>query len=128
MNMKKIFLIALMIPCLASASNWWLVAKSRDGDVYFIDTQSAQRSGDSVNFWQKRNFPARDEIGNLSSKINLTINCRTREIIPRHFISYDAIDNQGKLTDSFDAPASMTWAPIAPDTVNEAQMQFVCKR
>jgi hypothetical protein len=126
--MKKLLFIVLMIPLLASASNWVKVGKSTDGDIFFIDTQSMNRSGDSVTFWVKVNYPTRTESGNFSSKTNKTINCRTREIIFRHFMFYDDLNNNGKLTNSFAALASDVWQPIAPDTMNESAMKFVCKQ
>jgi hypothetical protein len=117
-----------MAPCLAIASNWVLVDKNSGGTTFFIDTQSIQRSGDSVTFWEKANRLSRSNNGDLSSKINLTINCRTRELISRYFIFYDDINNQGKITSSFAALASEKWEPIPPDSVSEEEMKFVCKR
>lgn len=127
-EMKKLLFIALMVPCLASASNWVLIGKNNSGATYFIDTQSIQRSGDSVTFWEKTNLLSRTPTGELSSKVSLTINCRTRELISRYFMFYDDINNQGKLTSSFAVPPSEKWEPISPDSVAEAEMKFVCKR
>lgn len=127
-EMKKFFLIVLMIPCLASASNWVLISKTVDGTTFSIDTQSIQRSGDSVTYWYRSNYSSRDEDGDLSSKVNRTTNCRTREVISRYFMFYDDINNNGKQTSSFAAPSSTIWKPISPDSVDESIMKFVCKR
>ena len=115
-----------MIPLLAIASNWVYVGKASNSNTFFIDNQSISRSGDSVTFWVKTNYASRDSYGDLSSKINQTINCRTRELIHRYFMFYDDLDNKGKLTIST-APPSPTWEPIAPDTVNELLLKFVCR-
>ncbi len=126
--MKKILLTALMIPCLASASNWVFVTKNKAGKSYFIDTQSIQKSGDFVTFSDKVNNASRDEFGDLSSKNNVTINCGTKELNFRYHATYSEIDNQGKPTSTFAAPDSKTWQPIDPDTENESLMKFVCKK
>ena len=126
--MKKILLIVLMIPYLASASNWVLVTKNKTGKAYFIDTQSIKKSGDSVTFWDKVNNASRDEFGDFSAKNNVAINCNTKELSFIYHATYDEIDTRGKQTSSFSAPDSKTWQPIEPDSTNESLMKFVCKK
>ena len=106
-------------------SNWIYLITSNSGNVFFIEKNSIQKSGDSITFWLRRNFEKRDEYGNLSSKSQITINCRTREIIRRYITMHDDINNMGKLTYNFDPKDS--WDPIAPDTVNWSFLEYVCK-
>ena len=54
--MKKLIFIVLMIPLLATASNWVNIGNSSEGYIFYIDTQSMNRSGDSVTFWMKKNY------------------------------------------------------------------------
>ena len=124
--MKKLLFIVLMTPLLASASNWVYVDKNSYGDAFFVDSQSTQRSGNSVTFWEKVNYGTRGKYGDLSAKLNSTINCKTREKINRYSMFYDDLDNTGKLTTS-GATTSEQWEPIAPDTITEGIMKFVCK-
>ena len=125
--MKKLLFMVLMIPLLANASNWVYVDKNSYGDTFFVDSQSTQRSGNSVTFWEKVNYGTRGKYGDLSAKLNSTINCKTREKINRYSMFYDDLDNTGKLTTS-GATTSEQWEPIAPDTITEGIMKFVCKR
>ena len=125
--MKFLFTIfAFIVSINAYAnSNWVHITNSNTGDVFFIDKNSIQKSGDSTTYWRQTNFPKRDKYGHLSSKTQSTINCRTREIINRYIMVYDDINNKGKLTYSFDPKDS--WEPIAPDTVNWTFLENVCK-
>jgi hypothetical protein len=126
--MKKYILIPLMLAAfnINASSNWTFIDKSSSGSSFFVERNSIQKSGDSRTFWTLRNFAERDSDGDLSSKVQRTINCRTREIIIRHFMTYDDLNTNGKLT--FSGPADKSkWEPVAPDTINWALLEFVCK-
>jgi len=126
--MRKLLLIFLMFPLLTQASNWVFIGESISNNKFFIDTQSIQRSGDSVTFWDRTNFSSRDKHGDLSYKANYTINCRTRESILRFLMTYDDLNNNGKMTGSIPADPKAIWEPIPPDSAFESEMKFVCKR
>ena len=124
----RIFLILpmlLLTMSAAASSKWQYVVESNKKDMYFIDSNSYQKSGDSITFWTLTNYNERNEFGDLSDKSQNTINCRTREIILRYMMNYDDRDNKGKMTSSFAVKDS--WKPIAPDTVNWSLMRHVCK-
>jgi hypothetical protein len=121
-----LFLQFFMTAVVHANSNWVFIGLSVDDMKFFIDANSMQRSGDSVTFWQRVNYPQRNAYGDYSSKVQYTINCRTREIITRHLMFYDDLNNFGKLTDSFGAINQM-WSPIAPDTVHWSMFKNVCK-
>ena len=126
--MRKIILLFGFLFCssVLAQSNWIYVGDSTNDHKIFIDRNSIQRSGDSVTYWEKVNYPVRDTLGNLSTKTQWTINCRTREEILRYIIAYDDLDNNGKVTTSGDPKES--WRPISPDSVGEQSYLFVCKR
>lgn len=125
--MKNIVAISLLSFAMSAYanSNWELVAVSSDNDKNYVDKNSYQKSGDSITFWKRTNYGKRDEFGDLSSKMQLTINCRTREIIIRYLMNYDDWDNSGKIT--YNKVAKDSWSPIPPDTVNWALLKYVCK-
>ena len=106
-------------------SNWVYINTSTEGDVFFIDNNSIQKSSDSITFWRRTNYRQRDQFGDLSSKIQDTINCRTREIISRYYMFYDDINNAGTMTTS--SAKKSSWEPIAPDTVSWRWFEHVCK-
>jgi hypothetical protein len=125
--MKKFVFIALFFLSITShaSTSWILVAETSSGDQIFIDRNSIQKSGDSRTFWVLSNFKERKE-GDLSSKVQRTINCRTREMIGRYYMFYDDINNMGKLTNNINNDKGK-WDPIAPETIGWDFMIFVCK-
>jgi hypothetical protein len=124
--MKKIVFLFGLLFCSSvfAQSNWVYVTNSNIVGAIFVDVNSIQRSGDSVTFWEKTNLKIREN-GVLSSKGQLTINCRTRERILRWLFTYDDRDNMGKLLLSGDPRDS--WEPIPPDSVIDEIRLFVCK-
>ena len=125
--MKRVLIIALLLGALGARanSNWEFVTISVDNDIFYVDRNSYQKSGDSITFWQRDNYGERDKNGDLSSKSQSTINCRTREHIRRFLMTYDDIDNKGKLT--YSAVSKDSWKPVAPDTIKAAFMRHICK-
>ena len=125
--MKFLFTLFAYILCINAYANtnWIYFTTSSNDSVFFIEINSIQKSGDSMTYWYRRNFPKRNASGDLSSKVQSTINCRTREIINRYIMTYDDINNNGKLTHSFNP--NELWEPIAPDTINWEFFKYVCK-
>lgn len=117
----------LLYPVLSNASNWINVGMSSSGTTFFVDLESITRSGDSITFWSITNYTSRTTYGDLSSKVQRTVNCRSREQIHRYHMFYDDLNANGKLTLSIPANSSDKWEPIAPDTMNEVLLKAVCK-
>ena len=106
-------------------SNWVYVDANEIGDKYFVDKNSIQKQGYSITFWVRTNYKERDNFGDLSSKIQRTINCRTREQIGRYFMFYDDVNNDGQVTGNT-KPQVSSWTPVAPDTVFWGLFKFAC--
>lgn len=128
--MKRLCLIILFllisIPKIAYSANWIKVATSSRGDTLFVDALSIQRDGNVVTFWTKTNYATRTQYGDLSSKVQESINCKSRENKRMFSMYYDDFDNQGKVTSSGKV-ADQSWNPIPPETINDAIRRFVCK-
>ncbi len=120
-----ITILFLLTPIFSYASRWVETGRTITAQFY-VDTQSIQRNGNLVTFWERRNYVQRNKFGDLSTKANLVINCRTRESKLLFLITYDDFDNSGKVTTN--TTVNQEWQPIAPDTIEESTMKFVCKR
>ena len=126
--MKTFLLVVISVFVSVNAyanSNWVYINTSQSDNVFFIDKNSMQKSGDSITFWTLTNFGTRDRNGDLSAKTQHTINCRTREMIDRYLMTYDDINNTGKMTSNFDPKDS--WGPIPPGTIFWRHLEYVCK-
>ena len=97
-----------------------------NNDVFFIDANSIQKSGDSYTYWMKSNYGKRASNGALSSRSQYTINCRTREAINRYLIMYDDVDGNGKVIISGDPAGG--WYPIPPDTIIWTYYSYICNK
>ncbi len=126
--MKKIIILISFLTALNvfAQSNWVSVAGDESGNENFIDTNSIQKSGDSLTFWLRRNNKARDEKGVLSWKVQQTINCKSRENVYRYYMNFDDLNNNGKILMSTVAEDTR-WKPIPPDSVLWFIYKFVCK-
>ena len=124
--MKFFFIIfSFILNIKAHANENWTYVTTSESGIFFIDKNSIHKSGDSITYWHRRNFAKRDAYGDLSVKVQSTINCRTREAIDRYYMLYDDINNNGKLTLSFEPKSS--WIPISPDAAIWFFFVFVCK-
>ena len=124
--MKRLLFLLIFISETAYSANWIRVTNSNTGNVFFVDSISLQRNGNSVTFWTKMNYGVRDSVGDLSTKSQRVFNCMTRESKSLYLMTYDDFDNQGKLTHS-GVWKNQSWDPIAPETVDDAVRKFVCK-
>ena len=127
--MKRILLFSAIILSafnIYASTQWIYIITSSNDDVFFIEANSIQNSGDSYTYWTKVNYARRNDDGDLSMKAQYTINCRTREVTPRYFIFYDDIDHKGKTTSSSHAKSG--WVPIPPNTVNWSYYSHVCNK
>ena len=127
--MKRILLFSVIILSafnIHASSRWVYITTGANSHEFFIDANSIAKSGDSNTYWAKVNYEKRDVDGDLSAKSQLTINCRTREVILRYFIFYDDVDGNGIVRIS--SKATGGWVPIEPDSVNSAYYDYICKK
>lgn len=124
--MKKLFLVSLLLfPIYVWSSNWIYIGQNSSQTSFFVDIQSISSNGNERTFWYRHNLAARSKWGDLSSKINITINCRVRDFKLNYFITYSDVNNQGDLLESF--KGTQGYEPIPPDSMYESMMRVVCK-
>lgn len=126
MKLTSFFTLLLIASTNVLAANWVKVATSNNGDVFLVDSQSIQRKGNVVTLWLKTNNAVRSKHGDLSTKVQHSINCATRDHRVLYYFFYDDLDNMGKITDTFSTQDS-TWKPIPPDSVIDLVLKYVCK-
>lgn len=126
--MKILFaLISVICAKFSFASeniNWTFVDKNLE-DSYFIDVKSLKKNGNSVTYWMKVNHRERNKAGNLSAKLLMSVNCRTRENTVREVIAYDDEDARGLIT--LNVQVKGNWEKVDRDKINLSQYNFVCK-
>jgi hypothetical protein len=124
---KFVLTFALLVSSTAvPASSNWLVVGAAGEIVFSIETNSIQKSGDSITFWTRRNYGTRQKDNSLSTREQITINCRVRDSTFRFFQSFDGNDNGGKVLATLELNSK--WQPIAPDSIMWSFYEFVCKK
>lgn len=103
-----------------------LIGSIETGNTFYIDAQSIQRNGNEVVFWRKSNYASRNRFGDLSSKSQWKINCKSQENLKFYEATYRELDNQGAITDSHHYK-NQSLTPISSDPIPQKIMAFVCK-
>jgi hypothetical protein len=124
---KNLFFISLLLFGLNvnAEANWILIGKNTGGDQFFLDKNSIERNGDVVTFYRRQNFAQKTEKGDMSSKTQASVNCRTREQLALTIMLFDKANNLGKETRKF--TFDDTWKPIASGAVSWYFLQYVCQ-
>ena len=124
--MKKLLLI-FFFPTFAFGASWNIVAKSIDGNTFYIEKESILRNGNEVNYWMRVNLGKRHKEGYLSTKENYVVNCRTRDEKLKNLILFSDFDNKGTVINQFNY-LKEEWKPLSPDSIGDDIMKFVCKK
>lgn len=117
-------ILGLVLPTHVFSASWVPLFKTNSGTHYFVDTDSIQKDGNSVTFWEKVNYGKRDPDGALSDKSQWIINCKTRESSLRYMVLYDDYDNDGRVI--FNGKMSGKWNPIVPETAGDEKRRQLC--
>jgi hypothetical protein len=125
--MKWFLLFLTLLPISSHAQEWYQIATSEQGDIYYIDLKSIIRIGNVVSYWSKGNYKEPTRYGDLSSLGNYRVNCTTKESMIGFTYFYSEADNSGDRT-SLTLPKNQNWKPIIPDTINASLSRFACKR
>lgn len=118
--------ILFLVSSVSLASANWIIVSETNEIEFSIDSKSIQKNGDSITFWTRRNYAQRTKDGILSTKDQITINCRTRDRTFRYMQTFDGNNNSGKIIDTFQTDSK--WEPIPPETIMWTYFEFVCKR
>ena len=115
--MKKLLLFLMLTFCLTtsvSASDWFLLTESDNGNKLYADIDSTQRTPDYATTWLKNVLPNKSSV---LYKMTLSRVDRTYAITT--IIVYDA---NGKVI-AIDNPKHYNWKPIPPDSKLENMFQ-----
>jgi hypothetical protein len=123
--------LALYLPSVAVAADWQLVAKRKEGSIY-IDAQGIGSKDGSRKAWDKweyadeqPGFPDGGIKSFTSSRHLAYYNCKERTFAVGQVIYLDA---KGKSVGQINLDVTATsFNDVPPDSVVEAQLDFVCK-
>lgn len=125
--------LVLSVACgAAQASEWVSVAEDSNETIkLFIDTSSIRISGNIRRAWSKYVFNPQTKkgVGNNSGKWTESEVIRFAYDCSQDLARKEALNVYFEDTSFYSVPAEYLpepWAPVAPDTLNEFAMQYVC--
>jgi hypothetical protein len=127
--MHKTTMLVLLLTCgTAQASDWVAVGKSIDGIEILIDVSSIRITGDIRRGWFKY-VPARHTLKGEGSDARRWITFT--QILTEYNCNSESSRATGQLEryedgTSFSGRPPANWVPVAPDTVDEVGMRFIC--
>lgn len=133
--MNRLPIIFMFITGIAQASNWQLVSSTKGMKVY-IDSESISRNGSYQKAWLIYTHDT-DQAGDVStsfktyksSKTLEYFSCAERQNTSTQAIYYADENAQGSTIGIYNLPiAKATFSEVAPDTVGEVVLKFVCSR
>ena len=119
---RSIFLLLAIIPTTASAADWKKVASSDTGTVNYVDAGSIRRDGIFVTAWLLEDLAHDRTSSARQKKFMMIFNCRDRQMASKSWVEYAP---SGEVV-SNGTNSRLTWKPAVPDTVGEAEINFVC--
>lgn len=121
-------------PSLGAQSNRWVMVGEGENVTVFADRVSLRRAGSRVRVWTKWRFATTREIEffpdkKYRSEKSLDVyNCSDRTSATLQAIYYADEDAGGEVIDSRSvAESRLHFAELAPETVGEAILTFVCQ-
>jgi len=126
--MGNLCLFAMLLAgSVAQASEWMAIGVSDKRQEIFVDVSSIKVSNNIRHAWIKLVYPP--EAGPSNSKTAtdtvglMGFNCTDMLFRPEFATTYFA-DKSNESSSATDYPRA--WTPIVPDSVQEAEMNFVC--
>lgn len=113
-------LLALMMPAVSAASDWYYFAETNLGDLYYIDASSISTQRDGT---KKAWFTRFKEDGTYNKKLE-SFKCNSKEADSIHITNYNK-DGRVLSSNSYE---KREYTSIVPDTVGELQLKIVCSK
>ena len=131
--MKKFTFVLLMLcsfQCFSSGhfGTKWVIVNVNDNAETYIDPTTIRREGTIRKFWAFHNLKVRNaRYGHMSIRTRQEIDCKkqTSRITSVHQFSESML--KGTVTGNYSYPDDV-WSDIAPDSMDEALMEYVCPK
>lgn len=139
--MKLIVMCALLTACFSATAAEWKVIGSGGNTTHSIDASSVAVRGpvhQAWTMWSSKALPpnSQQEVASFfrqdandqkSGKSLFYFGCTSKKIGLVQTISYSGENGAGEVTDSRSiTPEQVFFEEVAPDTVAEAMLKFVC--
>jgi hypothetical protein len=106
--------------------NWVLVSEATDGAKNYVDPSTIRRDGNLTRHWEYLDYASRQPSGEKSTRSFYETDCREERTRIIEFTGFSESMLQGRIIGTSRGTGS--WSQIAPGTVGERVMRYVCAR
>ena len=119
-----IFLSSLMMASVANAK-WAEVARSFDGNIFYVDLERIRKHDGKVYFWRLSNYSKPGYNGTMSSEIYIEAECGRFRLRWLNQTYYNGPMRSGKTLYSTNTPQK-EWIYLPPNSAREDILKAVC--
>jgi len=121
--------VLMTFSAAACVADWVYVGERADGRAQvYIDAKSLEREGNVIWAWVKWNYPVPQQgegFSYQSKRGREGFNCATQQKAIRSMTYFEEANLGRNVTFRMDQP--MQWLEVAPETIAEAELKFVCE-
>lgn len=114
---------------LATAeSTWakWELVGAGGPALMYIDTETIHKEGPIRKVWELTNFIERTRFGEMSRRSRVEYDCTNLRSRLLSISGFSEISNNGDVL--YSSPMNNNWDDIAPGTLSDSKLKFVCAR
>lgn len=125
MKIKTLLACILLLNSAAAFADWELIAKTDDGEKYYMDSASLKLEEGVARIWTYMDFPTPTDVGALSISSHLELDCKNERQRDIYVAIYEKHDLKGKVIAS--GAANTEWEPIPSySTMGSKMYKYVC--
>jgi len=110
----------------SAGPNWVLVAEATTGNKFYVNPSTIRRDGNLRRYWKFTDYASRQSTGVLSARTFEETDCREERRRTIEITGFSESMLQGRILGTERGDGS--WDQIAPGTVAETVMRYVCAR
>jgi hypothetical protein len=125
--MKKLLFFLLIFISSSAWTGWVPIANSDSGDTeFYVDPATIRKEGVLRKFWKMVNLKNRNKNGDISFRFRDELDCKEEKFRNLNITTFSEKMLSGEITNNFNTIGK--WVYIAPGTLDEAVMEYVCRK
>ena len=124
--MKNLLLILICLLVSTPSFGKWKKFAMSEGSSFYIYEESIKKIDGFHYVWVLHDYPKPTDTGVLSSKVYFQIDCKILRFKYINSMYYGGLKGEGDVISNHQTP-DKDWSYPAPETVNEALLNVICK-
>ena len=132
-TMRKLILVLLLFISYSAwadkhyGTKWVWVAGTIEGDAYYIDPATIRKEGTLRKYWKLADLKAPNKNGDMSWRVREELDCKKERYRITSLTTFSDSMIKGRITGNYNIPND-EWSDIAPGTLDDYVMKYVCNR